>query len=232
MVAAEVRSLAQRSSAAEKEIKELINTSVSRVQTGTTLVGDAGRTMSGIIGAVQRVTDIMGEIAAASEEQSSGIEQVARAVTQMDEVTQQNAALVEEAAAAAQSLEGQATKLRQAVAVFHLDDDSSVQKGFGHVSARSGSSAPAKSRLAVPATIRAAGPAMASTKAPDAARPLAAAATVFVDGLRRLQFQLSLFARFHWQPAACHTVSRKSGDRYLYPGRVPPIVERHRPANG
>ncbi|MEA3094231.1 MAG: methyl-accepting chemotaxis protein serine sensor receptor, partial [Caballeronia sp.] len=226
--------LAQRSSAAAKEIKELINTSVSRVQTGTTLVGDAGRTMSGIIGAVQRVTDIMGEIAAASEEQSSGIEQVARAVTQMDEVTQQNAALVEEAAAAAQSLEGQATKLRQAVAVFHLDDDSSVQKGFGHVSARSGSSAPAKSRLAVPATIRAAGPAMASTKAPDAARPLAAAAAaaVFVDGLRRLQFRLSLFARFHWQPAACHTVSRKSGDRYLYPGRVPPIVERHRPANG
>jgi methyl-accepting chemotaxis protein-1 (serine sensor receptor) len=175
IVAAEVRSLAQRSSAAAKEIKELINTSVSRVQTGTTLVGDAGRTMSEIIGAVQRVTDIMGEIAAASEEQSSGIEQVARAVTQMDEVTQQNAALVEEAAAA-QSLEDQATKLRQAAAVFHLDDDSSVHKGFGHVPARPGSSAPAKSRLAVPATIRAAGPAMALTKAPDAARPLAAAA--------------------------------------------------------
>ncbi|SOE92479.1 methyl-accepting chemotaxis sensory transducer with TarH sensor [Burkholderia sp. D7] len=124
VVAAEVRSLAQRSSAAAKEIKELINTSVSRVQTGTTLVGDAGRTMNEIIGAVQRVTDIMGEIAAASAEQSSGIEQVARAVTQMDEVTQQNAALVEEAAAAAQSLEDQAGALKEAVAVFQLDERS------------------------------------------------------------------------------------------------------------
>jgi methyl-accepting chemotaxis protein-1 (serine sensor receptor) len=122
VVAAEVRSLAQRSSAAAKEIKELINTSVARVQTGTTLVGDAGRTMSDIIGAVQRVTDIMGEIAAASHEQSSGIEQVALAVTQMDEVTQQNAALVEEAAAAAQSLEDQAGALKAAVSVFQLND--------------------------------------------------------------------------------------------------------------
>ncbi|SAL22758.1 methyl-accepting chemotaxis sensory transducer [Caballeronia sordidicola] len=122
VVAAEVRSLAQRSSGAAKEIKELINTSVARVQTGTTLVGDAGRTMSEIIGAVQRVTDIMGEIAAASHEQSSGIEQVALAVTQMDEVTQQNAALVEEAAAAAQSLEDQAGALKAAVAVFQLND--------------------------------------------------------------------------------------------------------------
>jgi len=122
VVAAEVRSLAQRSSAAAKEIKDLINTSVARVQTGTTLVGDAGRTMSEIIGAVQRVTDIMGEIAAASEEQSSGIDQVARAVTQMDEVTQQNAALVEEAAAAAQSLENQASALKAAVSVFQLND--------------------------------------------------------------------------------------------------------------
>ncbi|WP_250513131.1 methyl-accepting chemotaxis protein [Caballeronia sp. INDeC2] len=122
VVAGEVRSLAQRSSAAAKEIKELIDTSVARVRTGTTLVDEAGRTMSEIIGAVQRVTDIMGEIAAASEEQSSGIEQVSRAVTQMDEVTQQNAALVEEAAAAAQSLEDQAARLRQAVAVFRVAD--------------------------------------------------------------------------------------------------------------
>ncbi|MBC8637175.1 Tar ligand binding domain-containing protein [Caballeronia sp. EK] len=122
VVAGEVRSLAQRSSAAAKEIKELIDTSVARVRTGTTLVDEAGRTMNEIIGAVQRVTDIMGEIAAASEEQSSGIEQVSRAVTQMDEVTQQNAALVEEAAAAAQSLEDQAARLRQAVAVFQVAD--------------------------------------------------------------------------------------------------------------
>jgi methyl-accepting chemotaxis protein I, serine sensor receptor len=122
VVAGEVRSLAQRSSAAAKEIKGLIDTSVERVQSGTSLVDEAGRTMAEIIGAVQRVTDIMGEIAAASEEQSSGIEQVARAVTQMDEVTQQNAALVEEAAAAAQSLEDQAAKLRHAVSVFQVDE--------------------------------------------------------------------------------------------------------------
>ncbi|MBC8752656.1 MULTISPECIES: methyl-accepting chemotaxis protein [Paraburkholderia] len=123
VVAGEVRSLAQRSSAAAKEIKQLIGTSVERVQSGTSLVDQAGRTMTEIIGAVQRVTDIMGEIAAASEEQSSGIEQVARAVTQMDEVTQQNAALVEEAAAAAQSLEDQAGALRTAVATFRLHDE-------------------------------------------------------------------------------------------------------------
>ncbi|CAB3781935.1 hypothetical protein LMG28614_01325 [Paraburkholderia ultramafica] len=122
VVAGEVRSLAQRSSAAAKEIKELIDTSVERVQSGSALVDEAGRTMTEIIAAVQRVTDIMGEIAAASEEQSGGIDQVARAVTQMDEVTQQNAALVEEAAAAASSLEDQAGKLRTAVAVFQLEE--------------------------------------------------------------------------------------------------------------
>jgi methyl-accepting chemotaxis protein I, serine sensor receptor len=122
VVAGEVRSLAQRSSAAAKEIKELIDTSVDRVQSGSALVDEAGRTMTEIIGAVQRVTDIMGEIAAASSEQSGGIDQVARAVAQMDEATQQNAALVEQAAAAAQSLEDQAQKLRTAVAVFSIDD--------------------------------------------------------------------------------------------------------------
>jgi len=122
VVAGEVRSLAQRSSAAAKEIKELIDTSVERVQSGSALVDEAGRTMTEISGAVQRVTDIMGEIAAASEEQSSGIDQVARAVTQMDEVTQQNAALVEEAAAAAQSLEDQAAALRTAVETFRLQE--------------------------------------------------------------------------------------------------------------
>ncbi|SMG05959.1 methyl-accepting chemotaxis protein [Paraburkholderia susongensis] len=122
VVAGEVRSLAQRSSAAAKEIKALIDTSVERVQSGSALVDEAGRTMTEIIGAVQRVTDIMGEIAAASQEQSGGIDQVARAVTQMDEATQQNAALVEEAAAAASSLEEQAARLRTAVAVFQIDD--------------------------------------------------------------------------------------------------------------
>jgi methyl-accepting chemotaxis protein I, serine sensor receptor len=126
VVAGEVRSLAQRSSAAAREIKALIDTSVARVQTGSALVDEAGRTMAEIIGAVQRVTDIMGEIAAASQEQSSGIEQVSRAVTQMDEVTQQNAALVEEAAAAAQSLEDQAGRLRQAVAVFQVTEGATL----------------------------------------------------------------------------------------------------------
>ncbi|WP_206998654.1 methyl-accepting chemotaxis protein [Trinickia mobilis] len=121
VVAGEVRSLAQRSSAAAKEIKELIDRSVERVQSGTALVDEAGRTMSEIIGAVRRVTDIMGEIAAASEEQSRGITQVARAVAQMDEVTQQNAALVEQAAAAAQSLEDQASRLNQAVSLFSIE---------------------------------------------------------------------------------------------------------------
>ncbi|AOI78591.1 methyl-accepting chemotaxis protein [Burkholderia sp. NRF60-BP8] len=123
VVAGEVRSLAQRSSSAAKEIKALIDASVERIRTGSTLVDEAGRTMNEVIGAVQRVTDIMGEIAAASEEQSGGIDQVARAVAQMDEVTQQNAALVEEAAAAAQSLDEQATRLRETAAVFQLDDE-------------------------------------------------------------------------------------------------------------
>jgi methyl-accepting chemotaxis protein-1 (serine sensor receptor) len=121
VVAGEVRSLAQRSSSAAKEIKELIGTSVERVHAGSALVDEAGRTMTEIIRAVQRVTDIMGEIAAASEEQSHGIDQVARAVAQMDEVTQQNAALVEEAAAAASSLEDQAAKLRTTVSVFSVE---------------------------------------------------------------------------------------------------------------
>lgn len=124
VVAGEVRNLAQRSSSAAKEIKGLIDSSVISVQSGTTLVGEAGRTMTEISGAIQRVTDIMGEISAASQEQSTGIDQVALAVSQMDQATQQNAALVEEAAAAAHSLEDQAGKLRQAVAVFQLNGSS------------------------------------------------------------------------------------------------------------
>ncbi|KWE49387.1 hypothetical protein WL76_22450 [Burkholderia ubonensis] len=128
VVAGEVRSLAQRSSGAAKEIKTLIDASVERIRSGSALVDEAGRTMTEVIGAVQRVTDIMGEIAAASEEQSGGIDQVARAVTQMDEVTQQNAALVEEAAAAAQSLDEQAARLRETVAVFQLDDGAAQRR--------------------------------------------------------------------------------------------------------
>ncbi|SAL27515.1 methyl-accepting chemotaxis sensory transducer [Caballeronia udeis] len=120
VVATEVRTLAQRSSSAAKEIKALIMHSVDRVQSGAVLVHQAGKTMSEIIGAVKRVTDIMGEISAASSEQSSGIDQVSHAVTQMDEATQQNAALVEQASAAAQSLEQQALSLKDAVSVFRI----------------------------------------------------------------------------------------------------------------
>ena len=120
VVAAEVRTLAQRSAGAAKEIKGLIEDSVGRVAEGSQLVQQAGSTMGEIVSAVQRVTDIMGEISAASQEQSAGIEQVNQTVMQMDETTQQNAALVEEATAAARSMEEQAAQLDQAVAVFRL----------------------------------------------------------------------------------------------------------------
>jgi methyl-accepting chemotaxis protein len=118
VVAGEVRNLAQRSAAAAKEIKGLISNSTDKVTDGYKLVEQAGGTMDEVVNAVKRVTDIMGEISAASTEQSQGIEQVNRAITQMDETTQQNAALVEEAAAAAESLQDQAASLSQAVAVF------------------------------------------------------------------------------------------------------------------
>ncbi|MDE1179534.1 methyl-accepting chemotaxis protein [Paraburkholderia sp.] len=120
VVASEVRNLAQRSSSAAKEIKDLIGASVERIQDGSTLARDAGNTMNEVTQAVARVTDIMGEIAAASGEQSRGIEQVNHAINQMDKVTQQNAALVEEAAAASQSLEDQGQQLNRAVAFFKV----------------------------------------------------------------------------------------------------------------
>lgn len=121
VVAGEVRNLAQRSASAAKEIKDLISDSVAKVQEGTKLVENAGETMKEIVSSVQRVTDIMGEISAASVEQSSGIDQVNGAVTQMDEATQQNAALVEEAAAAAESLVEQAVSLMDTVNNFRLN---------------------------------------------------------------------------------------------------------------
>ena len=120
VVASEVRSLAQRSAAAAKEIKGLIDDSVGKVEAGSQQVAEAGRTMEEIVTSVQRVTDIMGEISAATQEQTTGIEQINQAITQMDQVTQQNAALVEQAAAAAASLQEQAGSLSQVVRVFQL----------------------------------------------------------------------------------------------------------------
>lgn len=120
MVAGEVRSLAQRSAQAAREINSLITTSVEKVEQGTALVDKAGTTMGEIVNAIQRVSDIVAEISAASTEQSNGVTQVGQAVTQMDQATQQNAALVEESAAAAASLKGQARQLVEAVAVFRL----------------------------------------------------------------------------------------------------------------
>ncbi|RKP46112.1 methyl-accepting chemotaxis protein [Pararobbsia silviterrae] len=122
VVASEVRGLAQRSSTAAKEIRELIKTSGTRVQAGAELVGRAGETMSQVSDAIARVTDIMGTIAAASHEQSRGIEQVNHAITEMDKVTQQNAALVEQAAAAASSLDDQTEQLRAAVSAFRTGE--------------------------------------------------------------------------------------------------------------
>ena len=135
VVASEVRSLAQRSAAAAKEIKTLIGDSVEKVEEGSKQVEEAGRTMEEIVGSVRRVTDIMGEITAASQEQTSGIEQINQAISQMDQVTQQNAALVEEASAAAQSLQEQAGSLVQAVSVFTLEDAAAHAPPSGFVRA-------------------------------------------------------------------------------------------------
>ena len=120
VVASEVRSLAGRSAAAAKEIKQLIAASVDRVEAGTRLVEDAGASMSEIVTSVQRVTDIIAEISTAASEQSDGIGSVGAAVAQLDQMTQQNAALVEQSAAAATSLNEQAARLAQAVSVFKL----------------------------------------------------------------------------------------------------------------
>ncbi len=137
VVAGEVRNLAQRSAEAAKEIKELITASVERVELGTQLVDKAGVTMTEVVNSIRRVADIMGEISAASSEQSSGVSQVGEAVTHMDQATQQNAALVEEMAAAASSLNQQAQELVNAVAVFTL--------GHGHASGMVSSAAPSRS---------------------------------------------------------------------------------------
>ncbi len=137
VVASEVRSLAQRSADAAKEIKSLISRSVEQVEQGTVLVDQAGKTMGEIVGSIQRVSDIVAEITSASVEQSSGVQQVGQAITQMDQTTQQNAALVEESAAAAESLRTQAQQLVNAVAVFKLSSGSgAVPAAYASNSAR------------------------------------------------------------------------------------------------
>jgi len=148
VVAGEVRNLAQRSAAAAKEIKGLISDSVDKVSDGYKQVEQAGNTMDEVVGAVKRVTDIMGEISAASLEQSQGIEQVNRAIAQMDETTQQNAALVEQAAAAAESMQEQAQSLAEAVSLFKMAG------GMGALAAR-GNAAPAAPRVSQPGPVRA-----------------------------------------------------------------------------
>ncbi len=130
VVASEVRSLAQRSAEAAKEIKALIGASVDRVEAGSRLVQAAGASMTDIVSSVQRVTDIIGEITAAAAEQSHGIGQVNGAVVQLDQMTQQNAALVEESAAAAESLKDQAVRLTEVVSVFRLGEEERQQKAY------------------------------------------------------------------------------------------------------
>ena len=166
VVASEVRSLAQRSAEAAKEIKGLISSSVERVEQGTTLVDQAGVTMSEIVTAIKRVTDIMGEISSASTEQSAGVAQVGEAVTQMDQATQQNAALVEQSAAAAESLKVQAQQLVQVVALFKLS------QGDAHAPLATSAPRPAPSRAAAFAVDRR-GPNRAKNVTRLSAKPVA-----------------------------------------------------------
>jgi methyl-accepting chemotaxis protein len=171
VVAGEVRNLAQRSAAAAKEIKSLIDDSSEKVGTGSRLVQEAGSTMRDIVDSVGRVTDILNEITSASQEQSAGIEQINEAITQMDTVTQQNAALVEEAAAASQSMQDQAARLSAAVAVFKLEQQHAAP-------VRAATAAPAAAPVAAAARVAlpAARPASVKRAAPAKPAPAARAA--------------------------------------------------------
>ncbi|MRW93642.1 HAMP domain-containing protein [Duganella sp. FT80W] len=178
VVAGEVRTLAHRSAAAAKEIKELINNSVEQVGAGSKLVEEAGSTMGEIVTSVQRVTDIMGEISMATQEQSTGIDQINMAVGQMDTVTQQNAALVEEAAAAAASLQEQAAQLAEVVSVFRMDQSAAPRAQA--MAVRKTASAPASQAVKPAARAIAAATEPAASKPATAKRPprqMAAAAS-------------------------------------------------------
>ena len=145
VVATEVRSLAQRSAEAAKEIKGLIQDSLEKVEKGSELVNRSGTTLQGIVGSVKRVTDIVGEIAAASSEQSTGVDQVNTAITQMDHVTQSNSAQTEELSSTAQNLSGQAARLLELVSTFTLGNSRSSNGSRGHQpSPRGGHHSPAR----------------------------------------------------------------------------------------
>jgi len=173
VVATEVRNLAQRSAGAAKEIKELIGDSVGKVDAGSKLVDEAGQTMDLIVTSIRQVADIMGEITAATQEQSNGIEEVNQAITQMDEMTQQNAALVEQAAAAAESMQDQAQMLAQAVSIFKLSHDETMRRPAApapRAAPAVAATAPAKPAAAIAAPRPAAKPAARSAPAPAAAK--------------------------------------------------------------
>ncbi|PPA74139.1 methyl-accepting chemotaxis protein [Achromobacter spanius] len=203
VVAGEVRSLAQRSAQAAKEIKGLIEDSVNKVGAGSQQVERAGATMQEIVASVKRVTDIMGEISAASEEQSSGIDQVNRAVSQMDEVTQQNAALVEEAAAAAGSLQEQAQRLAEAVAVFKINAGEVIEVPARQLAAQQ--SAP---RVSSPQS-----PPQASTHASTHARASTPSSTAPRASAARLAKPM---------PAAAEPATQESDDEYEAPTQPAP----------
>ncbi|MYN42032.1 methyl-accepting chemotaxis protein [Duganella sp. FT109W] len=182
VVASEVRTLAQRSAAAAREIKELIGNSVEKVQVGSKLVEQAGQTMAEVVSSVQRVTDVIAEISTAGDEQSAGIEQINQAVSEMDTVTQQNAALVEEAAAAAEAMQQQAANLERVVSVFQLDGQQRVAAPVPAAKpamVKPAAARPAAAKLAIAGSARpaAARPAPAVSAPAKPAKRLTSAAT-------------------------------------------------------